>query len=66
MRDGSSGPNQGRNASPPITEAIGAIKLPAHSNTMLSYSAFGVIERQGREITKGVPWKERGERARCW
>lgn len=59
MRDGSSGPNQGRNASPPITEAIGAIKLPAHSNTMLSYSAFG---RKQRKITEGKSGGRRGEK----
>ena len=62
MRDGSSGPNQGRNASPPITEATGAIKLPAHSNTMLSYSAFGEQGRKQREITEGKSGGRRGEK----
>ena len=62
IRDGSSGPNQGRNASPPITEAIGAIKLPAHSNTMLSYSAFGIYGRKQRKITEGKSGGRRGEK----
>ena len=62
MRDGSSGPNQGRNASPPITEATGAIKFPAHSNTMLSYSAFGGHGRKQREITEGKSGGRRGEK----
>ena len=61
--EGSSGPSQGRKTSPPTTEAMGAITLPAHSNTMLSYSALREKE-EGRGGGRGLNGELRKRKSR--